>query len=128
MHLLAQKWGVLGLQSGNTPRKHLKSKGFCVCWKVTKPQLTQEPTHVAMHMRPSQRIRLSLSLQAPFSLCASPALCDLLLARGRPHSRSRGGHAQRRLALCAGGLIILGAAAHAALRAVGCPSRPEWDK
>jgi hypothetical protein len=60
--LLTQKWRVPGLQSGNTPRKYLKNKGSCVCWKVAKPQLTQEPTHVAMHMRPPQRIRLSLSL------------------------------------------------------------------
>ena len=29
--LRTQKWRVPGLQSGNTPRKHLKNKGSCVC-------------------------------------------------------------------------------------------------
>ena len=64
MTLKAQKWRVPGLQRGNTPKKHLKNKGSCVGWKVAKPHLTQEPTHVAMPMRPPQCIRLSASIMA----------------------------------------------------------------
>ena len=63
---------------------------------------------MAMHMRTTQRIRLSVSLQAPFSLCASPALCALLLARGRQHPRPWGRDAPRGLALCAGGSSVRG--------------------
>jgi hypothetical protein len=49
---------------------------------------------VAMHMRTAHRIRLSLSLQAPFSLYTSSTLCDFLLALGGHHPRSGRGHTQ----------------------------------
>ena len=106
--LYSEVAGERSLEVSYGIKKHLKNKGSCVSWKVTKPQHIQEPTHVAIHMRTTHRIRLSLSLQAPFSLCASPALCDLLLARGCHHLRSRRGHAQRGLALCASRSLVLG--------------------
>jgi hypothetical protein len=50
-------------------------------------------------MRTAHRIRLSLSLQAPFSLYTSSTLCDFLLALGGHHPRSGRGHTQEIVSL-----------------------------
>src|SRR2546425_13204347 len=59
--VVTQKWRVPGLQSGNTPKKHLKNKGSCVCWKVAKPQLTQEPVVYLSPADKSHRLTRRLS-------------------------------------------------------------------
>ena len=82
---------------------------------------------MAIHMLTAHRIRLSLSLQAPFPLLPSPSFCDLLLVVGGDYSGSGSRPAQGVVSLFAPTSVRLGADPHAALRQMGCASRDGWD-
>ncbi len=109
-------------------RKHLEKSGLpCILEVAKHPNHTGACPHVAIHMLTAQRIRLSLSLQAPFSLLASSPLRDFLLALGRDHPRSWGGNPQGLVPLFAPTSVLLGTDPDVTLGQMGCPSRDEWD-
>ena len=82
---------------------------------------------MAMHTLTANRIRLSLSLQAPFSLFSGSPLCDFRLAIGRNPSGSGSGYTHRHDALSPLASLVLGAHSHAALGQMGRLSRLERD-
>src|ERR687893_1001520 len=91
------------------------------------PKSHRSLSHVAIHMLTPHRVRLSLSLQAPFSLLAGSSLCDFLLVVGRHHPRSGCGNAQGLVPLFAAASVLLAPDPYVALGQMGCPSRHEWD-
>src|SRR5918997_1990944 len=90
------------------------------------PKSHRSLSHVAIHMLTANRIRLSLSLQAPFSLLPGSSLCDFRLVIGRHHPRSRSRYTQGLGALFAPASVVLDTYSHAAIGQMGCSSRSEW--
>src|SRR5918998_5752162 len=74
-------------------------------------------------MLTANRIRLSLSLQAPFSMLSSSPLCDFRLVVGRDYPRPGGRNPQGVNTLSTPASIVLGPHSHAAFGQMGRPSR-----
>src|SRR5918997_3913019 len=87
------------------------------------PKSHRSLSHVAIHMLTANRIRLSLSLQAPFSMLSSSPLCDFRLVVGRDYPRPGGRNPQGVNTLSTPASIVLGPHSHAAFGQMGRPSR-----
>src|SRR5687768_4443995 len=126
--LYTQNWRGLRVKRPVAWQKRLeKSELLCILEIAKPPNHTGVSSHVAIHMLTAQRIRLSLSLQAAFSLLIGPSLRDFLLAPGGDHPRSRSGHAQGLVPLSAPSSVLLGPDPDVTLGQMGCSSRDEWD-